>query len=309
MEEIYSHYGKPADVWKHLALCEIMRNEQPKIYVETNSACAEYVLSHTPEQQYGIYSFMDKANDCSDLHHSKYYELEYPVVKQGKYLGSPGLAMSTLADSVEKYIFFDIQTTPLNNIADFAKANRLSDKVLTIKQNSIIGAFDLLPVLPTSTLMHIDPYAINEPSANGYDYMDLFMKATEKGLKCFLWYGFNTLNEKKYLNDFISEKFSNKPTENLSCTELTMDIIQPDIISCNPGILGSGLLTSNLSKSSVSAILNYGKSLVELYKKTLYNGYKGSVHQDIITVKNQKQTNEIFIQENLKNRKKGFRLK
>ncbi len=308
MEEIYSHYGKPADVWKHLALCEVIRNEQPTVYVETNSACAEYVLSHTPEQQYGIYSFMDKAKDNADLRHTKYYELECPAMKQEKYIGSPGLAMGVLADSVKKYIFFDIQTTPLNNVTAFAKAHQLSDKVVTIKQDSIIGALDLLPVLPASTLMHIDPYAVNEPSTNGYDYMDLFVKATKKGLMCFLWYGFNTLNEKKYLNDFISGKFSNKSTENLSCTELVMDIIQPDAIPCNPGILGSGLLTSNLSKPSVSAISDYAKSLVKLYENTQYNGYKGSVYQNIVTIDNHRQANNISIQKNLKNQRKGFKL-
>ena len=37
----YNHFAKPADVWKHLALCEVMGNEQPKVYVETNSACAD----------------------------------------------------------------------------------------------------------------------------------------------------------------------------------------------------------------------------------------------------------------------------
>ena len=50
----YTHYGKQPDVLKHLILCEVLRNEHPQIYVETNSACAFYPMQQTSEQQYGI---------------------------------------------------------------------------------------------------------------------------------------------------------------------------------------------------------------------------------------------------------------
>ena len=57
----YTHYGKQPDVLKHLILCEVLRNEHPQIYVETNSACAFYPMQQTSEQQYGIYYFLEKA--------------------------------------------------------------------------------------------------------------------------------------------------------------------------------------------------------------------------------------------------------
>ena len=63
----YKHFGKQPDVLKHLVLCEILQNENPSTYVETNSACAIYQMEHTPEQQYGIYHFLERANDEREL--------------------------------------------------------------------------------------------------------------------------------------------------------------------------------------------------------------------------------------------------
>ena len=39
----YTHFAKQPDVLKHLILCEVLRNEAPQVYVETNSACAIYI--------------------------------------------------------------------------------------------------------------------------------------------------------------------------------------------------------------------------------------------------------------------------
>lgn len=282
----YTHFGKQADVWKHLTLSEVMLNEQPQIYIETNSACSDYSLNNSPEQQYGIYHFIDKAPIYRELVKSKYFDLESSVIKDNKYLGSPGLAMSILGKSSDKFIFFDIETAPLTNISEFAIRNDLANKAETINQDSVIGVMDLLQTLPKSTLIHIDPYYIDRPSANGYNYLDLFVRASEQGLKCFLWYGFNTLNDKKQINDFIKSNLTNCSIDNLSCVELIMKIIQNDSIACNPGILGSGLLTSNLSKDSLSAIMDFCELLIDLYKGTKYKGFKGDLYREIIKIKN-----------------------
>ena len=45
----YTHFGKQPDVLKHLILCEVLRNEHPQVYVETNSACAIYPMQQTSE--------------------------------------------------------------------------------------------------------------------------------------------------------------------------------------------------------------------------------------------------------------------
>ena len=44
----YTHFAKQPDVLKHLILCEVLKNETPQVYVETNSACAIYPMTQTP---------------------------------------------------------------------------------------------------------------------------------------------------------------------------------------------------------------------------------------------------------------------
>ena len=117
----YTHYGKQADVFKHLVLCEVLQIEKPQIYIETNSASAIYQMAHTPEQQYGIYYFLKKAREEKPLRESPYYKLESTEMAKGNYLGSPALAMNTLAERTSQYLFFDIEKDALENIESYAK--------------------------------------------------------------------------------------------------------------------------------------------------------------------------------------------
>ena len=98
----YTHFAKQPDVLKHLILCEVLRNEAPQVYVETNSACAIYSMTQTPEQQYGIYHFLEKADDDKSLKDSIYYQLESTEMAKGNYLGSPALAMNVLEKASKK---------------------------------------------------------------------------------------------------------------------------------------------------------------------------------------------------------------
>ena len=113
----YTHFGKQADVFKHLVLCEILQTEKPQVYVETNSASAIYRMSHTVEQQYGIYHFLEKANKEKFLRNSIYYKLESIEMEKGNYLGSPALAMNILEKRASQYIFFDIEKAALEQTA------------------------------------------------------------------------------------------------------------------------------------------------------------------------------------------------
>ena len=56
------HAFRKAGRFKHLIFCEVLQNEKPSVYVETNSASAIYRMEHTPEQQYGIYHFLENAD-------------------------------------------------------------------------------------------------------------------------------------------------------------------------------------------------------------------------------------------------------
>ncbi|WP_299092467.1 hypothetical protein [Bacteroides sp. MSB163] len=278
----YTHFGKQADVFKHLVLCEILQIEKPLMYVETNSASAIYQMSHTVEQQYGIYHFLEKANKEKFLRNSIYYRLESIETGKGNYLGSPALAMNILEKQASQYIFFDIEKDALENIELYARQIELETHIQTYHTDSLEGVIKLLPTLPKSSFLHIDPYEIDKKGISGISYLDILIKATQAGIKCLLWYGFMTEDDKMYINQYIINRLKEEDIKEYTCVELIMNSIRKDTIICNPGILGSGILTTNLSQESNATILEYSNMLVCTYSNIKYKNYDGELYRDRI---------------------------
>lgn len=276
----YSHYGKQAEVWKHGPLCDILAAERPEVYVETNAAYASYTLHYTPEQRYGIYHFLEKGA-CHPAKDSLYFQLEQRAVATHHYIGSPGLAMS-LCGEQSRYIFFDLDAQALDSLQVFAESRQLASLITLQNRDSIAGMHELLPHLPPDTFIHIDPYAIDEPDANGMTYLDVFEEAVGLGMKCFLWYGYQTSTEKEKLEIAIRAHCQPRRKEVFSCHALTMKVIERDSQPCTPGVLGSGLLTGNLSEVSRAAIEKYADWLTSFYQEARYRGLNGELYKEVV---------------------------
>ena len=133
--------------------------------------------------------------------------------------------------------------------------------------------------------LHIDPYEIDKRNNNGHTYLDVLTSATQLGMKCLLWYGFMTINDKQILNKYVSEKLSKADINDYACSELIMNAIKKDTVICNPGILGSEILATNLSQKSNVMIQAYSKKIVAIYKDARYKEFDGSLYNDIISKK------------------------
>ena len=274
----YTHFAKQPDVLKHLILCEVLKNETPQVYVETNSACAIYPMTQTPEQQYGIYHFLEKADEVPSLKDSIYYQLESGEMAKGNYLGSPALAMNVLGKQAKRFVFFDLEKSALENVGTYAKQIELSASVEIHHADSSRGTIELLPSLPTSSFIHIDPYEIDKKGGSGVTYLDVLIQATLLGMKCFLWYGFMTGDDKASLDNYITSSLEKAGIKDYTGVELTMNSIRKDSVLCNPGILGSGILATNVSQTSKDIILDYSNQLVDIYKDAKYKDYDGSLY-------------------------------
>ena len=274
----YTHFAKQPDVLKHLILCEVLKNETPQVYVETNSACAIYPMTQTPEQQYGIYHFLEKADEVPSLKDSVYYQLESGEMAKGNYLGSPALAMNVLGKQAKRFVFFDLEKSALENVGTYAKQIELSASVEIHHADSSRGTIELLPSLPTSSFIHIDPYEIDKKGNSGVTYLDVLIQATLLGMKCLLWYGFMTGDDKTSLDNYITSSLKKAGIKDYTGVELTMNSIRKDSVLCNPGILGSGILATNLSQTSTDIILDYSNQLVDIYKDAKYKDYDGSLY-------------------------------
>ena len=277
---------------KHLLLCELLRIEKPQVYVETNAACAQYALERTPEQEYGIYHFLKKAGaaekECmperAEYHHPKgalrrsaYYQQESEAMQANRYIGSPGLAMNILGDTA-RYIFFDIESAPLENVSQYAATKGLKECITLFNRDSIEGTLELLSSLPASSFLHIDPYEIDKPGRNDRTYLDVFIEAAKAGMRCFLWYGYITLKDKRHLEELIAKRLPEANIRNATGVELTLKMIKEDIAESNPGVLGSGVLGANLSEESNAVIQKYAAWLEEIYKDAKYKNLDGSVY-------------------------------
>lgn len=277
MEE-YTHYGKLADVFKHLVLCEVLNNEMPTVYIDTNSANAVYQLEHTQEKDYGIYHFVQNASANDQLKSSLYHKLESDAVQKGCYYGSPALAMKVMRENADQYYFFDLQSKSLENVKTFAEHEHLDDRIMIQNCDSTKGVMDLLPTLPKTTFLHIDPYEIDVKGIDGHTYFDVFVRATQLGMKCLLWYGFMTLDDELRLDKYMASHLQKADIRNIVGSKLIMNNIKKDIIACNPGVLGSGLWASNLSDQSNYQLLDFTQLLVDVYKNSRYKGQDGEVY-------------------------------
>lgn len=274
----YTHFAKQPDVLKHLILCKVLKNETPQVYVETNSACAIYPMTQPPEQQYGIYHFLEKADEVPSLKDSVYYQLESGEMAKGNYLGSPALAMNVLGKQAKRFVFFDLEKSALENVGTYAQQIGLSPFVEIYHADSSRGTIELLPSLPTSSFIHIDPYEIDKKGNSGVTYLDVLIQATLLGMKCLLWYGFMTGDDKASLDNYITSSLEKAGIKDYTGVELTMNSIRKDSVLCNPGILGSGILATNLSQTSTDIILDYSNQLVDIYKDAKYKDYDGSLY-------------------------------
>lgn len=275
----YTHFGKQADVFKHLILCEALQIEKPQVYVESNSASAIYKMAHTPEQEYGIYHFLKSAEREKLLKASVYYNLESKAIEKGYYLGSPALAMNISGREAQQLHFFDIEKDALANVENYAEESIPGTRVLTYNTDSIEGVMQLLPSLPTSSFIHIDPYEIDKKGDSGKTYLDVMVEAARLGMKCLLWYGYMTADDKSRLNRYITETLEAGGIKEYTHIRLTMNSIQKETVACNPGILGSGILAANLSEVSCSMIGSYSDKLVDIYTGVMYKGRDGSLHK------------------------------
>ncbi len=242
-------------------------------------------MAHTPEQEYGIYYFLNEANEDVILRNSLYYQLESESMANGNYLGSPALAMKVLNNDIKGHFFFDLEKGALENIETFARHQAVTPPIKTFNCDSVDGVLKILPSLPKGTFLHIDPYEIDKRNNNGHTYLDVLTSATKLGMKCLLWYGFMTINEKQVLNKYVSEKLSKAGINDYACSELIMNAIKKDTVVCNPGILGSGILATNLSPKSDAMIQTYSKKLVAIYKDARYKEFDGNLYNDIISKK------------------------
>jgi len=289
------HFGTIGDIWKHLPLAEILRVEKPFAYWESHAGSALYTLTHSIQKDYGVFYFIEHTTESPALQASAYKNIlnTYQQDKElSTYPGSPLIALEVLDKNKSKFLFCDIDNESLKNIQEAANAQKTSQVVEVIHADGIntlaekatkLSAQDAL-----TTFVHIDPFRPFTRSANGLHSIDLFSKLSRQGLKVLYWYGYDSY---QYRNTLINEiklslaKYEVSLVETrIWCGDISLAAIDDPLFDEHPGVLGCGIVTSNLSEFSVKNCQQLGKELVAIYKNALFpSGISGALRYQSIT--------------------------
>lgn len=158
----YTHFGKQADVLKHLLLCELLRIEKAA-GLRRNQCCLRAIrlgknartgVRHLPLSEESRSRRKECIPERTEYYHPKgalrrsaYYQQESDAMQANRYIGSPGLAMNILGDTA-RYIFFDIESAPLENVSQYAGTKGLKECITLFNRDSIEGTLELLSSSP-----------------------------------------------------------------------------------------------------------------------------------------------------------------
>jgi 23S rRNA A2030 N6-methylase RlmJ len=184
-----AHFGNIGDVWKHLALAEVVATEQPQHFWESHAGSALYPLSHSTERDFGAYYFREHASTSAILRDSSYARILRERETGGElhvYPGSPYLAMSILARGPANFVFCDKHAKSLANIEDAASRLSIAEaRLQLIHGDGLSTVSELGAKLPTaeaaSTIVHIDPYHPKRASSPGLNSFDLLCQLGDRG--------------------------------------------------------------------------------------------------------------------------------
>lgn len=256
------HFGEIGDGWKHLALAELLTAAEPARYWETHASSADYPLTPSPRRAYGVYRLLARAPDVPALAGSAYLRVLRPLAADGRYPGSPAVALRLLSGRAD-HVFCDLDPVSLSSIraaaAGLAPRLVLGDGVAAISA----ALADLPADQAPGTLAFLDPYQPLHRTEAGSTAVELWARLGAAGVLAVLWYGFDSAGQRALLRRRLHGVAA--PAAWLG--EITVGDSPPD---WNPGFgLGCGLAVANASQAALDACARLGGALETAYSDAL----------------------------------------
>jgi 23S rRNA (adenine2030-N6)-methyltransferase len=263
------HFGNLGDVWKHIALAEILARERPSQYWETHAGSASYPLSHSPGRDYGVYHLLASGGRSSVLSQSTYYkeltrlqsERHTPI-----YPGSGLLALRILGNSAS-YAFSDLDESSVRSLSGAAAALGLGQHVRIAVRDGLAAVRDMSKDYrgdPADVFVHIDPFDPQAETEQGLSALSLAAELSVRGFKLLYWYGYDLPDERTWPWAILRAPGQPQWCGDLIVrSNLTRDT--PMSLSDIGPLVGCGVVTSNLKVSTTSALQSLANGLVSLY--------------------------------------------
>jgi 23S rRNA (adenine2030-N6)-methyltransferase len=273
------HYGNIGDIWKHLSLAEILAIETPSVYWESHAGSSHYALTHTPERDFGIFTFARAASQSQRLNTAVYSQLLKGYEHNGQlqlYPGSPLQAMRVLQPHHATFVFCDIDPESLSTISEDRATLDLALDAVQVIQGDGIGALTRLLASFGSheignTFVLLDPYQPFAANSEGMTSVDLFCEVSRRGGKVMLWYGFDSAGGQQQIHQHLQHAFQvhslPPPGYQLWCGEVRLNAIDTPGSRFHPGVMGCGIILSNVSNPSLAACQQLGEALATVYAR------------------------------------------
>lgn len=178
------HFGKLADVWKHLVLAELLTREPPNWYAETHAGSASYQLIDDAERRFGVRRFLELTDP--PLAHSAYRQRIEPLTKAGRYPGSAALAMLSLPRNTS-YLLCDLDPSSAADLRSWAAAEELTSCEV-VERDGMAATIEWIEQLPRTDglVVHIDPFDPHARSDRGYSAVELAIELVRRDHGCVL---------------------------------------------------------------------------------------------------------------------------
>jgi 23S rRNA A2030 N6-methylase RlmJ len=279
------HFGKFADVWKHLPLVEVLLHETPGRYAETHAGSAVYDMVDDPERRFGVRHFIEAAPSEGELARSRYLELISPFLERPNpaYPGSATLAMSALGGNVA-YLFCEVDRTSAADLQHWTRrlgADRaqvaLADGMATterwLDQDSVSRA-----------VVHVDPFQPHAKGELGRSALELAAHAVDQGHMLVYWYGYDHPEQAAWAYHELAELTARQLwCGNMMITDHYGAGEGGDLgVATTPGT-GCGVVLGNVATETTAACERLGVAVAHAYRdSTLPSGQPGGVRFTVV---------------------------
>lgn len=260
------HFGKLADVWKHLVLDEVLAHVRPERYAETHAGSAAYPMLQDPERRYGVLGFLERLPASEVLRASAYARVVSGFVRgePSLYPGSALQAMALLANGTA-YLLSD--TDPVSAADLRSWAFRLDLERCEVAERNGVAAVAGWLAQRSSLVVHVDPFDPLRREEGGPSALELAAAVADSGPALVYWYGFDD----PQMRDAARKALRSRTSVELWFGELT--VVTPggpatggDLGKATTAGTGCGVVLANVPAAVLARCEELGRALVDLYE-------------------------------------------
>ena len=279
------HFGKLADVWKHLVLAEVLDAERPARFYDTHAGNAKYAVTTDAERRYGVLGLLDLVPQHSDLATSRYVRLLRRHVPPGgaltEYPAGPMIAMLELGESCD-YLFCDLDHDSTASIGQAAARLGLESRVRVVDGDGMTAVGDALSGSPDQrrSLVFVDPFEQHTVGPGGLSAVGLSRRAADLGAAVVHWYGYDHAEQRNWLYDDLRDT---SPSTGWWCGDIMITRVGADLsvgdlgVATSPGT-GFGLVCANVPTRALLRCTELGAALGRAYEgRPLPDGQPGDL--------------------------------